>query len=361
MILKLFLFWRVGLFLVTYLGAKTFPLIANGGIGAIGPGKQFDFWASWAQWDGGHFYNISKFGYFGPNEYAFFPLFPLLVKILSFPLLGNNLLAGLLIANILYLAFLYIFFRLIDLKFGKKVAVASLFTVITFPTSFFSVAFYSESLFLLLAASTLLLLEKNKPFLASITIILATLTRFVGIFLVLPLIFFYLKSIDFKLNKINFRFLSIPISLLGILGYGLYLYLKFNDPFYFFTVQSTWHRLIVNPLSTIYSYLTQNIFSKPFNDYLDVISTISFVLILIAGLKKIPFSWVLFGLLVVLVPASSTTLTSMPRYVLASLPTFILAGMFLKDRRLLSILLWTIFLSLQIFLAIKFVNGYWVA
>ena len=85
------------------------------------------------------------------------------------------------------------------------------------------------------------------------------------------------------------------------------------------------------------------------------------MLILIAGVKKIPLSWILFGLLVVIVPASSGTLTSMPRYVLASLPAFVLIGMFLKDRRILSILIWVIFLSLQMFLAIKFVGGYWVA
>ena len=361
MILKIFLFWRLGLFLITYLGSMTIPLAANGGIGAIGPNREFDFWASWAQWDGGHFYNISKFGYFGPNEYAFFPLFPLLIKIISFLFLGNHLLSGLLIANVLYLAFLYTFFRLINLKFGQKTAVASLFTVVLFPTSFFSVAFYSESLFLILTALTLLLIERNKPYLASITIILASLTRFVGIFLALPLIFYLLKSIDFKLRKIDLRFLLIPISLSGILGYGTYLYLKFKDPLYFFTVQSTWHRSVVNPLSTIYSYFSQNFASKPYNDYLDIIVTVSFVLILIAGVKKIPLSWILFGLLVVIVPASSGTLTSMPRYVLASLPTFVLIGMFLKDRKILSILIWVIFLSLQMFLAIKFVGGYWVA
>src|SRR3989304_7577185 len=297
MILKIFLFWRLGLFLITYLGSMTIPLAANGGIGAIGPNREFDFWASWAQWDGGHFYNISKFGYFGPNEYAFFPLFPLLIKIISFLFLGNHLLSGLLIANVLYLAFLYTFFRLINLKFGQKTAVASLFTVVLFPTSFFSVAFYSESLFLILTALTLLLIERNKPYLASITIILASLTRFVGIFLALPLIFYLLKSIDFKLRKIDLRFLLIPISLSGIGGYGTSLYLKFKDPLYFFTVQSTWHRSVVNPLSTIYSYFSQNFASKPYNDYLDIIVTVSFVLILIAGVKKIPLSWILFGLL----------------------------------------------------------------
>ena len=361
LILLLFIIWRIYLLVFTYTGSIVFSKVANGGIGAIGQGHEFNFWASWAQWDGGHYFNISKNGYFGPNEYAFFPLYPLVVKTGSLLLFGNNLLSGLLIANIAYIGFLYTFFRLVNLKFSQKIATASLLTVITFPTSYFGVALYSESLFLLLTALTFLLLENKKPYLAAIVILLASLTRFVGIFLVVPLISFCLKSADFKFRKINLPFLSIPISLSGISLYCFYLYLKFKDPIYFFTVQSTWHRSIVNPLLTIWGYFVNNLTTKPFIDYLDITSTIAFLLILIWGFKKIPISWTLFSLLVVFAPTSSGTLTSIPRYVLASLPAFILFGMFLQNRKILSIFVWTSFFLLQLYLAIRFVNGYWTA
>lgn len=360
-IIKIFAFWRIGLFIVTYLGSFTLAKVANGGIGAIGPGKEFNFWASWAQWDGGHYFNISQLGYFNPNEYAFFPIYPLLVKLSSFLFFGNALIAGLFISNISFLAFLYVFYKLVKNKFNNEVALISLITVITFPTAYFGVAMYSEGLFLFLAASTFLMLEKKNFFLASIFASLASLTRFAGIFLVIPVAWYYIESIHFNIKKINLNLLAVPVSMLGFVGYCTYLWLKFNDPLYFFTVQSTWHRSLTNPITTIYSYVTTNITTKPFNDYLDIIATISFLIITIIRFRRIHPSWSLYSLLVIIVPVSSGTLTSMPRYVLSAVPTFVLIGAYLKDKKLFRLLLWVVFLILQVKLAVMFVNGYWTA
>lgn len=361
MILKIFLFWRLGLLSLTFIGSQIFPLVANGGIGAVGANQDFNFWASWAQWDGGHFYNIAKFGYFAPNEYAFFPLFPILIKFTSFLLFDNILLAGFLITNIAFLIFLYVFYELIKTKYDQKIARSSLITLITFPTTYFAVAYYSESLFLLFIALTFLLLEKRKFLQAAIFVSLASLTRTLGIFLVIPQIISCLQDIKFNLRNINAKALSIPVALVGFGAYSTYLHLKFNDPFYFLTVQSTWNRTILNPLTTVYSYLTQNLGSKAFNDFLDVFLTITFVIILAAGRKQIPFSWWLFALLAILIPVSTGTLTSMPRYLLASLPVFILIGDYLTKATRLKFIIWSGSLILQIALAIMFVNGHWTA
>ncbi|MEK9147060.1 MAG: mannosyltransferase family protein [Patescibacteria group bacterium] len=360
-ILKLFLFWRIGLIILTFLGSLIFPLVENGGIGAIGAGREFDFWASWAQWDGGHFYNIAKFGYSGPNEYAFFPLFPLLIKFFSLILFGNLLLAGFLISNIAFLIFLYIFYELVKSKYNQKTATRALITLISFPTAYFAVAFYSEPLFLLLSALTFLLLEKRKFIEAAIFASFASFTRFVGIFLVIPVTFYYLESIKFSFRNLNLNIISIPISLTGIISYCLYLFLKFQDPFYFLTVESTWHRSITNPATTIYYYLTENVTNKPFNDYLDVFLTLAFLIILGFGIRKISLSWWLFSLLVIIVPASTGTLTSMPRYLLGAIPVFVLAGIYLKDRQFMQIFIWSSSLILQVVLAVMFVNGRWTA
>lgn len=361
MILKVFLFWRLGLFLLTFIGSQIFPLVANGGLGAVGPGKDFNFWASWAQWDGGHFYNIAKFGYFGPNEYAFFPLFPLLIKLISFVFFGNLLLAGFLISNVAFLAFMYVFHALVRNRYDYKTANNALITLVTFPTAYFTVAYYSESLFLLFIALTLFLSEKRKFLQAAVFVSLASLTRTLGIFLVIPQIISYLQDIKFNIRNINAKALSIPVALAGFGAYSTYLWQKFKDPLYFFTVQSTWHRSLTSPLSTIYSYLSQEITQKSFNDYLDIFLTITFLLILVVGVKKIPFSWWLFALLAILIPAATGTLTSMPRYLLTALPVFILIGIYLKDSFLVKILIWSISLVLQVALAIMFVNGHWTA
>jgi len=190
---------------------------------------------------------------------------------------------------------------------------------------------------------------KKNFVLAAVFCALATATRFVGIFLVIPVLWYSRKII------------LLPLSLFGLLLYSTYLYIKFGDPLYFSTVESVWHRTFINPISTIYSYLTVNPFHKPFNDYLDLASTIGFLAALAAGIKKIPASWLLYSLLVILVPASTGTLTSMPRYVLSAFPVFILFGIYLKDKLVLKTITWGIFLVLQVALAIMFVNGYWTA
>jgi hypothetical protein len=270
-------------------------------------------------------------------------------------------LAALLISNIAFLAFLIIFHKLITQKFDTKIANISIFTLLAFPTALFGVAVYSESTFLLLACLTLYFLEKKRFIFAAFVSAIATTTRLVAVFLIIPFVFEYIKSINYKIRNLNIKVLLIPASISGIFLYSLYLYLKFNDAFYFSTVESVWHRTFINPISTIYSYLTINPLGKPFNDYLDLASTLGFLSILIIGIKKIPISWWLFSLLVILVPASTGTLTSMPRYVLSAFPVFILMAIYLEKRPVLKLLIWGTFLILQVSLAILFVNGFWAA
>lgn len=353
MILKLFLYWRFGLIAATVVGSLFFTLVPNGGIGAIGPNKEFNYWASWAQWDGGHYYTIATQGYNEPNKFAFFPLYPVAVKALSFILFGNTILAGLLISNAAFLTFLYVINSVVKKQFGEKAAFNTTVTYLLFPTTFFAVAFYSESLFLLLTALVLKLIQVKKIYLAAAFVVLASLTRLIGIFLVIPLAFAVFKN--FK------KAWAIAISLSGIVVYCLYLFRRFDDPFYFSTVQTSWHRYLTNPIATIYSYFTVNPFHKPFNDYLDLFLTLIFTIFLVVGIKKIPLSWSIYGFLSIIIPASTGTLTSMPRYLLATFPVFILFGLYAGDKTILKIIIWFLMLFLQIVLVMMFVNGHWTA
>lgn len=360
MIIKIFLLWRIGLFVATYIGSKVYPLVANGGIGAVGAGKSFDFLASWAQWDGGHFYNIAKLGYFGPNEYAFFPLYPALIRTASILTFGNTLLAGLLISNIFFAVFLYVFYNLTAKLHNKKTALAATITLIMFPTTYFAVALYSEGLFLLIIALFFAQLQKKKYLNAALLVGAASLTRFVGIVLSFSLALELIKEPNRNLKKIADKFFILLVTLVPFLAYCAYLYNKFKDPFYFLTVESTWHRQFTNPAKTIYAYVSTMQNNKPFNDYLDVFLTLFFIVVLILGRKKIAAPIWIFSALAILIPASTGTLTSMPRYLLSSLGTFIVLGSYLEAKKI-KYIVWSISLLSQIALAIMFVNGHWTA
>src|SRR3989338_3345947 len=301
MIVKLFTFWRLGLFLVTYLGSLVLPKIENGGLGAIGKGHTLNFWTSWAQWDGGHYFGIAESGYLLFSDYAFFPLFPFLVRVVNL-LLGNLILSGLIVSNIAFLIFLLIFFKVIKEKYSPKVAQLTIGTFLVFPTTFFAVAFYSEFLYILVA-----------PF--------------------------------------------------GFIFYGLYLFFKVNDPFKFLTIQSSWERSVIDPITTFVSYIwvIATGQQRPINDYFDLALTLLFLAILILGRRKIPSSWWIFSMAVILLPASFGTLTSMPRYLLSSLGSFVIIAQYLKERPRLRIVLWSLSLFSQAVLATRFILGYWVA
>lgn len=362
MIFKIFAFWRIGLFAVTALGSFVLPKVDNGALGAIGQNRQFDYWASWAQWDGGHYYQIARDGYIFLEDFAFFPLYPWLIKTASLAV-GNFLLVGLIISNVAFLAFLMVFWQFVKKKYGKVTALSTLATFITFPTTFFAVAYYSESLFLLLIVTAFYFLNDKKLYLAAIFTSLASITRPTGAALIISVFYSYFAT-QLKIGKlIDRKFLHIVPATFGLIVYSLYLFGKLNDPFKYLTSQTLWERVVTDPISTITSYIWA-IWAgeaRPINDYFDLFLTLLFVTILILGTKKIASSLWIFSMLVILIPASTGTLTSMPRYLLSSLGVFIILGKYLQDKPRLKITLWAISLAAQAILAVRFINGHWVA
>lgn len=129
------------------------------------------------------------------------------------------------------------------------------------------------------------------------------------------------------------------------------------------SVQEYWERKVTLPTTTVGSYLIPmlSLSNRPMNDYFDLLVTIIFFVLLLTSVKKIPFSVWFFSFIVLLIPISSGTLSSMPRYVLSSIGTFIIIAMLLEKSKKLSIFIWLISLTLQTLLAVLFVNGYWVA
>lgn len=362
-ILKIFLFWRLGLLIITFLGSSVFPRLPNQGLGAIRLNQNFDYWLSWAQWDGGHYWQIAKNGYIATSDYAFFPLYPLLVRSISTLLSDNLILAGLLASNLAFLIFLIVFYEVAKKQFSQKVALTTTVTFLVFPTTFFAVSMYSESLFLLSLVCFFYFLKGKKYLWASIMVSLASLTRLVGITLVVSLLYSYVSSLNFDFKKIDRKILLLFPATFGFIIYSLYLFASLNDPVNYLTTQAFWQRSVTDPVSTIFTYIWAFVIGehRPTNDYFDFAITILFISILILGIKKIPSSWWISSMLVILIPASSGTLTSMPRYLLASLGAFVILGQYLEIRPKIRNMLWAISLATQAILAVRFINGYWVA
>jgi hypothetical protein len=141
----------------------------------------------WTLWDAGHYAQIAATGYRDLSQAAFYPLYPLIERTLA-PLVGGDpALAGILIANAACLAAFALLRLLVERDLGPAVARRTLLYLALFPTSMFFAAGYTESLFLLLAAGTFLVLRARRWLVAGLLAALATLTRATGLVLALPI------------------------------------------------------------------------------------------------------------------------------------------------------------------------------
>ena len=134
-------------------------------------------------------------------NYAFFPLYPLMIRIFAFPLqvFGMNRIATATLAGVVVsglgalLGMLALFDQTRD-DLGEEGAFRAAFYLIIFPTSFFLVQVYTEGLFVGLAFGCLTMIKRKYWLTAAILGIAATLTRAVGILLFIPMLMAWIRT-----------------------------------------------------------------------------------------------------------------------------------------------------------------------
>lgn len=144
------------------------------------------------RWDSGWFVRIALDGYDGGLERsAFFPLYPLLIRIVAEPLdlflVEPYRWAGVLISLAALLVALHLLQRLTTLELGKRAADYTILLVAFFPMSVYLSAIYSESLFLALSVGCVYLARTNRWWAAAAVGGLAAATRSQGVLLLVPL------------------------------------------------------------------------------------------------------------------------------------------------------------------------------
>jgi hypothetical protein len=115
---------------------------------------------------------------------AFFPLYPLTVRAVAWVLPGDTLLAALLVSNLAFLGALLALFALTADAFGVRVARRAIVVAAIFPTAFFFLAPYTESLFLFLSILAFRAARHDRWSRVAVWGALAALTRSVGLLLI---------------------------------------------------------------------------------------------------------------------------------------------------------------------------------
>lgn len=337
-VIILFLAWRFFLIVIQIIAAELFPLRED----FLGPNP-------WSNFDGVHYLSIAQAGYRQYLE-AFFPLYPLLIRV------GSTPYSALLISHASFFVGLYFF-----MKFGGA---RSLPFFLLFPTSFFFAAVYPESLYMALAAGTLYAIVKGRWQCAGLLGLLASATRVFGVYLLIPAVLEYSRVKRKRIKDI----LSIGLMPVGLIVFMLYLWQRRGDPLAFFHVQPVFG---AGRSGGEFIYLPQVLwryikifftadFSFVYTVALFEFATFVFALILLAQMwkKKTMKSYFWYCLAVIITPTLTGTLSSFPRYILAAFPLFFVIDTYsVRTKYLLA----GTFVILLMYFASAFLRGYFVA
>jgi hypothetical protein len=373
-ILWLFSGTRLVLLMVTYFAyiLLTAPKYSSTPVDTVA------LFSSWNHWDAANYVRIAQFGYDQlPYDLAFFPLFPLLIAAIAYPLGGGwgYLLAGTLISNAALLGALFVIYQLaVDIG-GDQVARRTLLYLCIFPTAFYFFAAYNESLLILLTAGSFLAMRRQKWWLAGVLGLLASLTRSAGLLLVIPYIIeLWISRASITATRQNLVLRVLPLLLIpvGTLLYCIYCWHITGNPIAFAAVQSHWGRHTTWPWGGIVQAFIDLFWNQPFGSFneahiiLDLTATIGFIVLAIIGWRKLRLSysiWVAILLFFYLLSpglAKTDVLLSNQRFVLEMFPAFItLAMLGIKYPRIHQALM-LVFPALLATLSILFIMNRWM-
>jgi hypothetical protein len=372
LILRTFIWWRLLIVASIVVSTLYIPLQQH----HLGGGQQTYlqnpiFW-SMANFDGEHYLSIAAHGY-KPLQYFFFPLYPILTGMLA---IGDTPFGLALTAQLLSNAFLLIalvgLWKLVRLDYSKKIAQNTILLLLLFPTAFYFVGVYTESLFLALIVWSFIFARKRKWLYAILLAALASSTRIIGI-VMLPVIFIEWLHTPQK-ERTKSTLLLLPISALGILTYLYFLYRETGDILAFKTSleivygEQRSDSLVLLP-QVLYRYVFKILpamnwtyFEGSFSLLIEFLSGIVFFILSIYAFLKLRMSYAVFMLTGYILPTLSGSFSSMGRYVLVLFPGFIILALYYSRLPKVSKIITGIILTGMLVLATAlFSRGYWIA
>ncbi len=310
-----------------YLGQ---PRFTEGVVGAIlGP---------WQRFDTLHYMRIAELGYAAEEDSVFPPLYPSAMAgagwLLSpfLPQAERSLLASVIISNMAFFGVLILLFRITVREFEEEAARRSIIYLAIFPTSFFLLAAYSESLFIFFAIGSIFSARKGNFWWAGILGLLASLTRLTGVVLVLPLAYEYLSQHKFKMSKIDWSSFAILFPIVGTAGFLIWRSYAGLPPLGQIYEQY-WYQTTGFPGSDLIRALIWMVQGKAtFTLMFDLFCAVLLLGTTVAVFRRLGPTYGLFSaglLLFILLPTSDLKpLYSFSRYALAFFPTFMIMSRF---------------------------------
>jgi Gpi18-like mannosyltransferase len=319
----------------------------------------------WSRWDAQHYLDIATIGYHG-KDIAFFPLYPFLIRILG-NLIGDHLVAGLIISNLAFFVALAYLYALTKKEFGdESTAFHAIFYTAIFPTAIFFSAIYTESLFLALTVASVFYARRGNYVTSGIVGGFAALTRPEGVLVALPLAYEIWRGWREGQRTAAFRgLIGLTLVPAGLLVYMGYLLALVGDPMAFDKVQANWNRHLAPPWVSISNTIHQ-IAVHPLasaitaNHLIELVFTLAFLALMVISFWVLRPSYSIYFAASMLVPMSTASLMSMPRFALVVFPAFMLLALWGR-RPVVNSTIVSLFLPLLGLFTVLFADWYWLA
>jgi hypothetical protein len=320
----------------------------------------------WQRFDTLWYLRIAAQGY-APHDGStvYFPLYPMLIRLLGTLFFGNYLLAALVVSNLAFVGVLFCLYRLTERQFGVTGARRSALYLAIFPTAFFFLAAYTESLFLLLTLAAFLAAHEKRWWLAGTMGFLASLTRLQAIVLVVPLVYMYFRDRSSHPSRLGPDMLGPIIIPLGAVLFVAYQYLMVGSAPLINTYQTQLYAQFVWPWDNIIGAV--ELILSPGGTFVDVLNLCMagvFLAMTVFSFRGLPREYGIYMAVtlcaLMLRRTTLQPLVSMSRYVLVLFPAFMLWGQWGSNPRVQRLIVYPS-VALLLYLCGQFAMWGWVA
>jgi hypothetical protein len=308
------------------------------------PFEQERFARTFAGWDSGWYFDIANRGYYftteGQSSIAFFPLYPMLMRVVAWPFGGTDKaiwVAGIVVSCAAFVLALMALHRFTQQVFGdREIARRTVLYLAIFPFSFFFTRVYAESILLLTSVLAVSSAQEGRWGRAGIWGALAALARPNGILIGLPLALMALRGRPTGLTVARRLAALLPVAA-ALAGYCAYVYTLAGDPLAWISAQAHWGYSLGHPPWEQLLKMIDRLTRYGLYDYFFVSSMAPYrlfhgiVALVFLALTPVIFkrlgvplgSYVLASLLV---PLSGSALEGVGRYASVLFPVFMLAA-----------------------------------
>ncbi|MEM4383795.1 MAG: mannosyltransferase family protein [Candidatus Caldarchaeum sp.] len=311
-----------------------------------------------ARWDAGHYFRIAEKGYDDVTA-GFFPLYPLLIKLLSSPLIlympklwAMNM-AGFILSNFFFFTAVVGLYRLTYIVFrNNKIAFGSCLFFSFWPSSVFLSAVYAESLTLALTLHAFVMLERERYLVGSLLAFLAALSRPIGFVAFIP---FLIKAIK-RRSLVTFGSAVLPLS--SIILFDVYRYTVVSR----FDLASIFQPLLTITNTRPFLIFTDVITQTQFNPALKILSlplfSLMFLSFIYVMLTKEGITYSAYSAALMTIYLFFASIQGLPRYSLMVITIYWMLGHVWSRTQSIGIACLTGSATLMGLLTIVFANWY---